>query len=50
MGARIYDPATGLFITPDPIVAAPYDPEDLNQYAYVVDNPLSYTDPKGLGN
>ncbi len=48
MGARLYDPATGLFMSPDPIVADPYNTQDLNQYAYVNDNPLTYTDPTGL--
>jgi len=50
MGARLYDPATGLFMSPDPTVAYPYNSQDLNQYAYVNDNPLSYTDPTGLAN
>jgi RHS repeat-associated protein len=48
MGARLYDPATGLFMSPDPTVAYPYNSQDLNQYAYVNDNPLSYVDPDGL--
>ena len=47
MGARLYDPATGLFMSPDPTVASPFDTQDLNQYAYVEDNPLSFVDPYG---
>ncbi len=50
MGVRLYDPASGLFMSPDPTVAQPYNTQDLNQYAYVNDNPLSYTDPFGLWN
>jgi len=48
MGARLYDPTTGLFMSPDPTVSRPYDTQDLNQYAYVGDNPMTYTDPAGL--
>ncbi|MGH7249633.1 MAG: RHS repeat domain-containing protein [Minisyncoccia bacterium] len=47
MGARIYDPASGVFLNPDPTVSAPYDSRDWNQYAYVYDNPMSYVDPTG---
>ena len=48
MGARLYDAKSGLFLSPDPTVARPGDPMDLNQYAYVGDNPLSRVDPWGL--
>jgi hypothetical protein len=47
MGARLYDPATGLFMSPDPTVAYPYDSQDLNQYAYVGDNPMTWVDLYG---
>lgn len=47
MGARIYDPATGIFLSPDPTVVHPYDTQDLNQYAYVEDNPMTLIDPRG---
>ncbi len=46
-GARYYDPTIRRFITPDTIVQAPYDPQSLNRYAYVRNNPLIYTDPSG---
>ena len=47
MGARLYDPKSGLFMSPDPTVARPYDPMDLNQYAYVGNSPMTFSDPYG---
>jgi RHS repeat-associated protein len=41
--ARYYDPATGQFISRDPIVTTTRQP-----YAYVDDTPLNRTDPTGL--
>ncbi len=46
-GARYYDPALGRFISADPIVPNPANPQDLNRYAYVRNNPLKYIDPTG---
>lgn len=46
-GARYYDPVIGRFISPDSIVQAPEDPQTLNRFSYVVNNPLLYTDPTG---
>lgn len=40
---RYYDPATGQFITRDPIEA-----QTREAYGYVGGNPLNYTDPLGL--
>jgi RHS repeat-associated protein len=40
-GARLYNPATGRFISPDSVDDGP------NRYAYVSNNPLRYTDPTG---
>jgi RHS repeat-associated protein len=45
--ARMYDPIIGRFISPDTEVSDPYDPQSLNRYAYVRNNPLIYTDPTG---
>jgi len=45
--ARYYDPAIGRFIQPDPLVPEPGEPQSLNRYAYVNNNPLRYTDPSG---
>ena len=46
-GARWYDPALGRFIQADTIVPQPEDPQSLNRYTYVYNNPLKYTDPTG---
>jgi RHS repeat-associated protein len=45
--ARSYDPGLGRFISPDPVVPDPTNPQDLNHYSYVRNNPLNYTDPSG---
>ena len=45
--ARYYDPQLGRFTSPDSIVQAPTDPQTLNRYSYVRDNPLNNTDPTG---
>ena len=45
--ARYYDPALGRFISADPIVPDPTNPQSLNRYSYVLNNPLKYTDPTG---
>jgi RHS repeat-associated protein len=45
--ARFYDPTLGRFLQPDPIVPEPGNPQALNRYAYVYNNPLRYTDPTG---
>ena len=47
--ARYYDPVLGRFISADPIVPDPTNPQALNRYSYVVNNPLKYTDPSGHG-
>ncbi len=48
-GARYYDPMIGRFISPDPIVQAPFNPQSLNRYSYCINNPLKYVDPSGYG-
>ncbi len=47
MKARYYDPDLGRFLTADSIVQAPFDPQTLNRFAYVRNNPIKYTDPSG---
>jgi RHS repeat-associated protein len=46
LGAREYNPAAGVFISPDPLID-PYNPQDLNAYAYASDNPTTNSDPTG---
>lgn len=43
MRARVYDPATAQFLTPDPLAAISGEP-----YSYAGDNPLNESDPTGL--
>jgi len=47
MGARWYDPRIGRWISADTLVPEPGNPQALNRYAYVRNNPLRYTDPTG---
>jgi len=46
--ARYYDPTIGRFISADIIVQNPANPQSLNRYSYVFNNPLRYTDPSEL--
>jgi len=46
LGAREYNPADAAFISPDPLVD-PYNPQDLNAYAYATDSPVAFADPSG---
>ncbi len=44
---RWYSPYLNRWIQPDSIVPEPGNPQDLNRYAFVRNNPLKYTDPTG---
>lgn len=48
MNGRVYDPAIGRFISPDPFISEPYDLQNLNRYTYVSNCPLAFTDPSGF--
>jgi hypothetical protein len=48
MGGRIYDPAVGSVLTPDPVIVDPADRQAYNPCAYVLNNPATYTDPSGF--
>ena len=45
--ARYYHPALGRFVSADTIVPEAGNPQSLNRYAYVLNNPLRYVDPNG---
>jgi RHS repeat-associated protein len=47
MGGRIYDPILGRFLQADPNIQAPLNSQSYNRYAYVLNNPMSMTDPSG---
>ena len=47
MKGRVYDPTFGRFVSADPHIQAPLNSQSFNRYAYVVNNPLSLTDPSG---
>jgi RHS repeat-associated protein len=46
-GARYYDPTMGRFISADSLIPQPANPQSLNRYSYVLNNPLKYADPTG---
>ncbi len=46
MNGRIYSQA-GQFLSPDPLVSDPGSTQSFNRYAYVRNNPLTFTDPSG---
>lgn len=48
MNARLYDPAVGRFLSPDPIVQAPDNTQNYNRYSYCLNNPLRFVDESGL--
>ncbi|MFJ1702635.1 RHS repeat-associated core domain-containing protein [Kitasatospora sp. NPDC088346] len=47
LGARQYQPLTGRFLSPDPLIM-PADPQQWNGYAYSDNNPVNMTDPTGM--
>ncbi|MEU6771269.1 RHS repeat-associated core domain-containing protein [Streptomyces sp. NPDC046759] len=48
VGARMYDPSLGRFISPDELNDQT-DPQNLSAYSYADNNPVRYMDPSGLG-
>ncbi|MEV7618039.1 RHS repeat-associated core domain-containing protein [Streptomyces sp. NPDC089799] len=48
VGAREYDPGLGQFISVDPLLETEKH-QTLNGYSYSINNPLTFTDPTGLG-
>jgi RHS repeat-associated protein len=47
MNGRVYDPVIGRFLSTDQYVQFPHFSQSYNRYSYVMNNPLSYTDPSG---
>ena len=45
--ARMYDPATGRFLSADPWALDVTNPVERNRYAYVANNPINASDPSG---
>lgn len=48
MNGRVYDPVIGRFLSPDPMQGNPTQSQSWNPYAYVMNRPLTMTDPTGL--
>ncbi len=47
MNARYYVAGAGRFASADTVVPNPVNPQNLNRYAYVSNNPISFIDPSG---
>jgi RHS repeat-associated protein len=49
MNGRLYDPATGRFLSADPTIQYADDMQNYNRYSYINNNPLSAVDYSGHG-
>jgi RHS repeat-associated protein len=47
---RFHSPAVGRWLSPDPVAGDITNPQSLNRYAYVMNNPATLVDPLGLGS
>ncbi|MEL7147955.1 MAG: RHS repeat-associated core domain-containing protein, partial [Bacteroidota bacterium] len=47
MNGRLYDANLGRFLSPDNYIQEPMNTQSYNRYAYVFNNPLSFSDPSG---
>src|SRR5262249_39181590 len=47
LNGRVYDPLIGRMMSADPYVPDPTNAQTWNRYSYVINNPLSITDPNG---
>ncbi len=46
---REYHPTSGRWLSPDPLGGDIMNPQSLNRYAYVLNNPTTFIDSLGLG-
>ncbi|MFD6556047.1 polymorphic toxin-type HINT domain-containing protein [Streptomyces sp. NPDC058398] len=47
LGARVYDPHLGRFLSPDPLLV-PNNPQSLSAYSYSNNDPIDMSDPSGM--
>ncbi|MFT5451759.1 MAG: RHS repeat-associated protein, partial [Enterobacterales bacterium] len=47
MNGRVYDYNLGRFLSVDPFIQDPDNSQSMNPYSYIMNNPLSGTDPSG---
>lgn len=47
MNARLYDPLTGRFLSPDPYIQQPDYLQSFNRFSYALNNPFKYVDQDG---
>lgn len=47
-GGRLYDAKLGRFTSPDAVIQFPENGQCHNAYSYVLNNPMTYTDPTGF--
>ena len=47
MNGRIYDYNVGRFMSVDPVIQSPTNTQSVNPYSYIMNNPMSGTDPTG---
>lgn len=45
--ARFESPITGRFLSTDPVLGRPAQPQSWNRYSYALNNPINYNDPTG---
>jgi len=48
MNGRVYDSKLGRFLSADPVVQFSKNIQSYNRFSYVLNNPMSYTDPSGF--
>jgi hypothetical protein len=48
MNGRVYDPELARFVSADPFIQYASYSQSYNRYSYVLNNPLSFTDPTGF--